>query len=117
MPAAYKVLAQTSLSTPITLSLTSGLLTAFTQSAVISTLTVTNTSSLPAIYSIYICRNGTTVASVNNALIYRQAIEAYDIIPLTLGITLGYITGEDTIYIESESTNQITFTAFGGIIT
>jgi hypothetical protein len=116
MATTYKILGQSTPVVTFATNLTAGLITLFSQSCVVSTVTITNTTPLPVVYSIYIARNGSSTTNESTALIYRQTINPYDIIPLTMGITLGFITGSDNIYVQSETASALTFMAFGSKI-
>ena len=106
MATTYKVLGQ---SAPSTTNDTT-LYTAPTGSqTVVSTLTITNTSSTSSTFRIFICKDGAATAT-SNALIYDAYINAQDMIPITIGIT---IDADDLIVVKSSIADALTFQAFG----
>lgn len=110
----YTILARTAPTSTVALPLTGGLLLSSSEAAVLSSLTVTNTTGLSVVYSVYLCRDGLTTPSIDNALVFQQVIKKNEVLALTYGITLGWKSGnQDVIFVESGTPDALTFTAFG----
>ena len=109
------ILARTAPTTTAPFALTANLLSGSTEAGVLSSLVVTNTTSLPVVYSVYlISRNGPATPSIENALVFQQTIKKNEVIDLTYGLTLGWGSGtQDVIFVESGTPDALTFTAFG----
>ena len=87
-----------------------------TNSAVVSTVAICNTTSSAATANVYV-RKATAstpaAAAASNALVYTQTIPAYSTQTYTLGITLA---AYDVITVASSVTSALTFHAFGSQI-
>ena len=108
MPTAYKVLAQGSpaATTETSLYNPSGV------AAVVSTITVCNTTATAQTYRIAIRKTGETSTATKNWIVYGATVAANDTTALTLGITME--SGADLrIY---ASAINISFSAFGSEI-
>jgi hypothetical protein len=81
-------------------------------SAVVSSLVISNVSSAAALCRVYVAQYSTG-AGLNNALVYDAYVNPSDVLPLTLGITLG---SGDSILVASSVANSLTFHAFGSEI-
>lgn len=77
---------------------------------VISTIAITNTTSVAATCDIYVRPDGTDAAGVGNALVYGTNIGANSTVTMTVGITAD---STDVISIKSGTADSLTFTAFG----
>lgn len=84
MPTTYKILGQ---SYPSGGALTTAYTVPAATTAVVSTITVCNTSSIDAVYRISIRKNGEAAQS-KQYIAFDAPIKAYDTVALTLGITL-----------------------------
>ena len=82
------------------------------KSAVISTLTITNTTGEDADYSVFV-RVAGAAASAANAISYGIVQEANTMTALTLGITLA---ATDVLTVKSGTASALTFQAFGSEI-
>ncbi len=84
-------------------------------SAVISSITVTNTSSIAAQAQIYVRKfsGSLAAAATSNALLYNVSIAPTAVNTYTLGVTLA---AGDTITVRSGTANALTFQAFGSEI-
>ena len=80
--------------------------------AVISSLTVTNTTGSTATCRIFI-RDGGAAASASNAIVYDGEVTANNFISITAGITLA---ATDVITVQSSTADTLTFQAFGSEI-
>jgi hypothetical protein len=110
----YGILARATPTSTSAFPITSGLLASDSESAVISSLTVTNTTPYDLEYSVYFVLDGNTVASIDNALIYKQLIRNNDTVALTYGLSLGWKgANPDMLYVETSVPNGLTFTVFG----
>lgn len=106
----YKILGQsapTSTSNADLYAVTAG------RTAIVSTISVTNTTTSPATYRIFI-RKATAgtpaAAAASNALVYDATVNANDFIAVTVGVTLA---ASDTISVQSGTANALTFQVFG----
>ena len=89
------------------------LYTAFTgESAVVSTIAITNVTDLPANASVYLPSMGTG-NSDSNALLRNVAVSPKSTLTLTLGVTL---EEDRAIHVQSDPIGALTFHAFGGIV-
>jgi hypothetical protein len=111
----YGILARATPSSTLATPITEGLLALTSESAVISSLVVTNTTPYDIEYSVYFVLGGSTTASIDNALIYKQVVRNNDTVALTYGLALGWWNGSnsDVLYVESSIPNGLTFTVFG----
>jgi hypothetical protein len=110
----YGILARATPSSTLATPITTGLLALDSESAVISSLTVTNTTPYDLEYSVYFVRGGSTTASIDNALIYKQLVRNNDTVALTYGLALGWVgANSDVLYVESSRPDGLTFTVFG----
>jgi hypothetical protein len=109
MTIAYKVLGQ---SAPTTTSNTTLYTVPVGRSAVASSLTITNTTSGLPTCRIFI-RIASAAAATSNALVYDTIIQANDLNPLTIGLTL---SAGDVITVQSSIANALTFQLFGSEI-
>jgi hypothetical protein len=86
-------------------------------SAVISTISITNTSaSTTGLAEVYVRKatSGTPAATAtSNALVYEVGIASNGVTTFTLGVT---VTEYDTITVQSSVANILTFHAFGSEI-
>ena len=106
----YGILARATPSSTLATPITTGLLASESESAVISSLTVTNTTPYDLEYSVYFVLGEFATASIDNALIYKQVVRNNDTVALTYGLTLGL---GDVLYVESSRPDGLTFTVFG----
>lgn len=81
-------------------------------SAVVSTLSVTNTSSVNAVCRIFI-RVGGAAAGPENAIIFNGTVPANDLIAITVGVTLA---AGNIVTVHSGTAGALTFQAFGSEI-
>jgi hypothetical protein len=81
-------------------------------SAVISTVSVTNTSAVAVSAYIWVRPSAATIATTN-ALLYNASIPANSVTAVTIGITLATT---DKISVASGAANSLTFQAFGSEI-
>ena len=110
----YGILARATPTSTLAFPITSGLLASDSESAVISSLTVTNTTSYDLEYSVYFALNGSTTTSIDNALIYKQVVRNNDTVALTYGLSLGWEgANPDVLYVESSLPDGLTFTVVG----
>ena len=77
--------------------------------AVISTIAVTNTSTLPAVAKIFLREAGAT-ASTSNAFVYNSSFPGNSVTTMTLGVTL---SATDIITVQSGTEDALTFHVFG----
>ena len=82
------------------------------KSAIVSTISVSNTTTAAATCRIFIRLNG-AAAGTANALIYDGSVSANDFTTITIGITL---SAGDIISVRSGTSNALTFQAFGSEI-
>ena len=80
--------------------------------AIVSTLTITNTTGTSTLARVWIRKNGASSSSTNN-LMYDVPIAAHSVAAFTIGITLG---ANDTVTVRSDSGNRLTFQLFGSEI-
>lgn len=110
MPTIYKVLGQarpTGTANTDLYTVPSG------TSAVISTITVTNTSaSSSPTFRIFV-RPGGAAAAVGNSLVYDAQVAFNDVKAFTLGITL---SATDIVTVQTSVGSTLTFQAFGSEI-
>ena len=78
-------------------------------SAVVSSITATNTDGTASDISIYVVPSGGT-AGTDNALVYQASLGANTLQAFTLGITMG---AADKLQVELETANAVTLQAFG----
>jgi hypothetical protein len=81
-------------------------------SAVVSSLVISNVSSAAALCRVYVVQSGFG-PGLSNALVYDAYVNPSDVLPLTLGITLGQ---GDSLVVASSVANSLTFHAFGSEI-
>lgn len=81
-------------------------------SAVISTISITNTTSTAATCRIFVRIAGATAAA-SNALAYDVSIPANDLKAITVGVTLATT---DIITVQTGTANALTFQLFGSEI-
>ena len=111
MPTTYKVLGQLAAASAVTATETIYAVPAATQ-AVISTLSVCNTSTVSTTYRVAVRPVGTAVTG-RHYIVYDATIPANDSVYLTLGISLG-----PTDVLAAFAGNAfLTFNAFGAEIT
>jgi hypothetical protein len=109
MPTNYKVLGQ---SAPANTSNANLYTVPSATEAVISTISITNTTALGAIGRIFV-RPDAAAAATSNAIVYDMTFPANSVIALTLGITLN---AADVITVQTGTANALTFQAFGSEI-
>lgn len=80
--------------------------------SVVSTVSITNVLSYGVTCRVYVVASG-AVAANSNALIFDCLIQANDVNPITIGITL---SEGDKITVQSGVANALTFQAFGSEI-
>lgn len=107
MATTYKILGQ---SAPAATTNTDLYTTPSGNSAVVSTLAICN-RGVSATYRVAVRPNGATLAN-SHYLVYDNAINQYDSVFLTLGVTM---SGNDVITVYS-STANLSFSAFGSEI-
>lgn len=78
-------------------------------SAIVSTLTISNTTGTAATARVFV-RVAAAAAAASNAIIYDTTIPAYSVASFTLGITLATT---DVITVRTGTANALTFQAFG----
>ena len=78
-------------------------------SAIVSTISITNTTATAANATVYIRKAG-AAAATSNALVYTQLVPAYGTVTYTNGITLATT---DVITINTATASALTFQAFG----
>ena len=79
------------------------------KSAVVSTISVSNTTATAATARIFV-RVAATTAAVANALVYDATFAANSTTGLTLGLTLA---ATDVVTVQTGTANALTFMAFG----
>ena len=109
MPTIYKILGQ---SAPSTTSNANLYTVPAATSAVVSSLTITNTTTSAATCRVF-ARIAGAAASAANAIVYDVSIDPNTITALTLGITLATT---DVLTVQSSVANALTFTVFGSEI-
>jgi hypothetical protein len=77
--------------------------------AIVSTLTITNTTGSSALARVWIRVNGASSSTTNN-LMYDVPIAAHTVAAFTLGLTLG---ANDTVTVRADAGNRLTFQLFG----
>lgn len=80
--------------------------------AVISTISISNTTATAATYRIFI-RVAGAAAATTNALVYDASAAANTTTALTIGVTLG---ATDVLTVQTGTANALTFMAFGSEI-
>lgn len=106
MPLVYKVLGQ---SAPTGTTNADLYTVPASTSAIVSTLTISNTTSSTATARVFIRVAGATAAT-SNAIIYDANILPNSVATFTLGITLATT---DVITVRTGTANALTFQAFG----
>jgi hypothetical protein len=106
MATVYKVLGQSAPTTTANANLYT--VPALT-SAVVSTLTISNTTATAATAQVYV-RVAAAAAATSNAILYNTNIPANSVATFTLGITLATT---DVITVRTGTANSLTFQAFG----
>lgn len=81
-------------------------------SAIVSTLTIVNTTTTAATARVF-ARIAGAAAATSNAIIYDATIQANSTASFTLGMTLATT---DIITVQTGTSNALTFTAFGSEI-
>jgi hypothetical protein len=109
MPTNYKVLGQ---SAPTDTNNANMYTVPSATQAVVSTITVSNTTGSSAVGRIFI-RVGGAAAAASNAVVYDTIFAGNSVTALTLGITIG---ATDVISVRSSVANALTFQAFGSEI-
>jgi cellobiose phosphorylase len=102
----YKILGQTE---PTNTNNTTLYTVPASKSAIVSNLTVTNTTASVTNFRVFVVAAGDTPGT-DNALFYDGDIEANTAISFTLGLTLG---AGDFLSVRSAATTALTFQAFG----
>lgn len=110
MPTVYKILGQTS---PTTNANTTLYTVPTANSAVISTLTITNLSNTVATNFRVAARPSGATLNTQHFIAYDVGINASDSLYLTLGITLA---SNDSIIVSTPAVNNLAFSAFGSEI-
>lgn len=77
--------------------------------AIVSTITVTNTTGTDTSFRLFVVPNA-AAAGVGNAIAYDPTLSAGSFISFTLGLTLG---AGDRIFVRSGTGSAVTFQAFG----
>lgn len=106
MPTTIKVLGQNAPSTTANADLYT---VGAGKTAVVSTISVTNTTAASATYRIFV-RVAGAAASTSNALVYDATSTANSATMITIGATAG---ASDVITVQSSVSNALTFQAFG----
>jgi len=109
MPTNYKILGQ---SAPANTSNADLYAVPADTETIVSTITIANTSATAATFRIFV-RDGGAAAATGNAIAYDAAIAANSQVAFTLGLTL---SATDTITVQTDSANSVTFQAFGSEI-
>ncbi len=109
MPTTYKVLGQ---SAPADTNNANLYTVPSSTSAVVSSIVVTNTTSLSATFRIF-ARIGGAAAATSNAIAYDLTLAPSSTKIFTIGITLATT---DIITVRSGTANALTFSAFGSEI-
>jgi hypothetical protein len=79
---------------------------------IVSTITVTNVTSVSALGEIYVRINGATAAN-SNAIVMDTVFPGKSLTTLTLGLTL---SAGDILTVQTATANALTFQAFGSEI-
>lgn len=106
MPLVYKVLGQ---SAPANTSNADLYTVPASTSAIVSTLTISNTTATAATARVFV-RVAAAAAATTNAIIYDVNIAGNSVATFTLGITLATT---DVITVRTGTANALTFQAFG----
>ena len=106
MATAYKIIGQ---SAPANTSNADLYTVPAATSAIVSTISITNTTATAANATVYIRKAGASAAA-SNALVYTQSVPAYSTVTYTNGITLATT---DVITINTATASALTFQAFG----
>ena len=106
MPTVYKVLGQ---NFPTTTANANLYTVPASTSAIISTLTITNVTTSPALCEVYV-RVGGAAAATSNAVLYDVNIAGNSVATFTMGMTLA---ATDVVTVQSSVANTLTFQAFG----
>jgi hypothetical protein len=109
MALAYKVLGQ---SAPTNTSITNLYTVPAGRETIVSTITITNVTSVSALSEIYV-RVGGAAAANANAVVMDTIIPGKSLTTLTLGLTL---SAGDILSVQSGTANALTFQAFGSEI-
>jgi len=112
MATSYLILGQ---SAPATTSATLLYTVPSSTSTVVSTIVICNTTASAAVATVYCNKAGTTNTAAT-ALVYQKTIPAYETQTYTLGITMTNGGTADTLYVQTGTSNALTFTAFGSQI-
>ena len=106
MATAYKILGQ---SAPANTSNADLYTVPSATSAIVSSVTITNTTGTPANATIYIRKAG-AAASATNTLVASQSIPGNSTVSYTIGLTLATT---DVITVNTATASALTFQAFG----
>lgn len=106
MATTYKILGQ---SAPTTTSNADLITVSASQSEIISTLVIANTTATDATCRVF-ARIAGAAAAASNAILYDVTIPGNGVQAFTLGITLA---ATDVLTVRSGTANALTFTAFG----
>jgi hypothetical protein len=106
MPLVYKVLGQ---SAPANTSNADLYTVPASTSAIVSSLTISNTTATSATARVFV-RVAAAAAAASNAIIYDVSIAGNSVASFTLGITLATT---DVITVRTGTANALTFQAFG----
>lgn len=79
------------------------------KSAVVSTLSITNTTGSAATARVFV-RVGGATAATSNALVYDASMAANSVTAITIGVTL---TATDVVTVQTGTGNALTFQLFG----
>jgi hypothetical protein len=79
------------------------------KSAVVSTLSITNTTGTAATARVFVRVAGATAAT-SNALVYDTSMAANSVTALTIGVTLA---ATDVVTVQTGTGNALTFQLFG----
>lgn len=109
MPVAYKVLGQ---SAPANTANATLYTVPSATSAVVSTVSITNTTAVSATARVFVVKSGGS-ASAANALVYDTVFSGNSTTTYTIGVTLA--TG-DALLVQTGTANSLTFQAFGSEI-
>lgn len=106
MPTTIKVLGQNAPSTTANADLYT---VGAGKTAVVSTISIANTTGSSATYRIFV-RVAGAAASASNALVYDATLTANSTTAITIGLTLG---ATDVVTVQSSVASGVTFQAFG----
>lgn len=109
MPTVYKVLGQ---SAPSGTTNVDAYTVPAGRAAVISTISITNTTATAATARIFVRVAGATAAT-SNAIVYDGSFAANSATALTLGIT---VAATDVVTVQTGTANALTFQIFGSEI-